>query len=53
MSADDERLPRMRELRAAGMTWKAIGDEYGLSDERVRQLVTTHGGDPKPKKSKK
>ncbi len=35
----DPRRPRMIELKAAGLTLKKIGAEFGVSRERARQLI--------------
>lgn len=40
----DERSEAMRVLYKAGYTLQQIGDQYGLTRERVRQLLTKHYG---------
>lgn len=37
-------MKQMRELREQGHSLQAIGHEFGLSRERVRQLVVKHFG---------
>lgn len=37
----------IRELREQGYTLQAIGDEYGVTKERIRQLLTKHYGTTK------
>lgn len=37
---------RMIEMYRAGLTLQQIGDRYGVSRERVRQLLRIHGVDP-------
>lgn len=39
-----ERAAKMAALYRSGMTLQQIGDKYGLSRERVRQLMTKHEG---------
>lgn len=40
---DGERTKRMAELYRSGLTLQKIGDQYGLTRERVRQLIGTLG----------
>jgi hypothetical protein len=42
--ADQQRIDHMEALYRSGITLQAIGDEYGISRERVRQLLTKHRG---------
>lgn len=42
--APDERTTRMAALYRSGVTLQAIGDEYGITRERVRQLIGKYHG---------
>jgi len=42
-SAPDERIPKIMEMRKAGMTLEEIGTEFGITRERVRQIVVKAG----------
>ena len=42
------RQKRMLQLRRAGMTLQAIGDEYGMTRERVRQILKSAEQDRSP-----
>ena len=44
-----ERNQKIVEMRNSGYTWKAIGEQFGLSYERVRQIyVRKSRGDSFP-----
>ena len=38
-SPSAERVPGMVRMRSAGATYRAIGEHYGISAERVRQQI--------------
>lgn len=38
-AAKEARRQEMRQMRLAGMTLQTIGDQYGMTRERVRQLL--------------
>jgi len=50
---DDTRSDEMIKLRLAGESLQQIGDKFGITKERVRQLLKKRGCTFKPKKPKK
>lgn len=44
ISASKARAAKMAAMYRSGMTLQQIGDQYGLTRERVRQLMTKHQG---------
>jgi len=42
MTAKTERNIRIVQRRVNGWTYKAIGEHYGISGTRVRQIITKH-----------
>lgn len=49
----DQRTQEMVRLRAQGMTLQAIGDEYGMTRERVRQILKDAGVTPRTEELEK
>jgi transcriptional regulator with XRE-family HTH domain len=47
-AVNQARLARIKARRAEGWTYRQIGDELGISQERVRQLVTRSQPKPEP-----